>query len=646
LLRLAAVLALLVPAALHFAIRDRIVAAESSLSRLLGSQVTVGDAEVGLFGALVMTDVRAGDVVAAESVEAAIGLDSLLHGRIGADEIVVQKPIVKVDSAALRLLAHLPARGGTGAGGGSRRLKRIVMHDGEVTVDLGDHGRVRARDVAISPEENGVRVVLGPTVALLRWNGLEASAAFARGGLDVELPAARLGRAALDGGRVTIGAAGRDPLELDHVVVVRGATTRLDGTIGADGRLAVTLGPAATAVVEAERLPLAPFAPALPSWLVPGGEVTGSARVTLDGDTVTADAAVAARGLAIDHPVLALGPVPLGGRVEARLAWDRAARRGGGKLRVATGGILVESDVELGLDESGGVTGARLDARLPEVDCAGALAALPAPLRGPIDGLDLTGTLGGRAKIGFDAAHPDETRLDLELGVGCGVLRDDSAARVDLLLGRYVHTLPTGAERALDTSDPDFVPLASLPEYVPAAFIAAEDARFYSHHGFDAEQLRRSFAVDMSAGKIERGGSTISQQLVKNLYLGRERTLARKLTEAILTWRLEARVPKARILEAYLNVIELGDGVYGIGPAAERWFGKPAAKLTPAEAAYLAAVTAAPGTAEARLRATGRPDGEALRRAQIVLAALRARLGADELGRALRQLGDLRVAVL
>src|SRR5262249_58978874 len=100
----------------------------------------------------------------------------------------------------------------------------------------------------------------------------------------------------------------------------------------------------------------------LPSWLAPGGEVSGSARVTLDGDTVTADAALAARDLAIDHPVLALGPVPLGGRLEARLGWDRAARRGGGKLRLATSGLIVESDVDLVLHESRPVTRAPLPA--------------------------------------------------------------------------------------------------------------------------------------------------------------------------------------------------------------------------------------------------------------------------------------------
>jgi monofunctional glycosyltransferase len=132
---------------------------------------------------------------------------------------------------------------------------------------------------------------------------------------------------------------------------------------------------------------------------------------------------------------------------------------------------------------------------------------------------------------------------------------------------------------------------------------------------------------------------------VKNLYLGRERTLARKLTEAVLTWRLEQRLSKTRILEAYLNVIELGASVYGIGPAAMRWFGKAATRLVPAEAAYLAATTAAPTTAESVLKTTGRPDADVVRRAQIVLSALRSRLGASAYEHAVHDLGKLRPGV-
>jgi membrane peptidoglycan carboxypeptidase len=203
------------------------------------------------------------------------------------------------------------------------------------------------------------------------------------------------------------------------------------------------------------------------------------------------------------------------------------------------------------------------------------------------------------------------------------VVRDESRARAAELEGRYLHTLPDGRLRVLDASDPDFVALDELPRHVTGAFVAAEDARFFDHDGFDVEQLRRSFTIDVAAGRVERGGSTISQQLAKNLWLGRERTLGRKLVEAVLTWNLERHVAKRRILEAYLNVIELGDGVYGIGPAARRWFGKPARRLTPAEAAFLAAITPAPRTAEARLGRAGKLDAPFRERTEIVLAAMR-----------------------
>jgi membrane peptidoglycan carboxypeptidase len=119
---------------------------------------------------------------------------------------------------------------------------------------------------------------------------------------------------------------------------------------------------------------------------------------------------------------------------------------------------------------------------------------------------------------------------------------------------------------------------------------ASEDSGFFGHAGFDFEELRRAAIQGAQAGRVVRGGSTISQQLAKNLYLSREKTLARKLREALLTVALEASVPKQRLLEVYLNVAEWGPGVWGIGPAARHWFGKDARDLTPREAAFLATV--------------------------------------------------------
>ncbi|WOI53986.1 PBP1A family penicillin-binding protein [Parvularcula sp. LCG005] len=141
-------------------------------------------------------------------------------------------------------------------------------------------------------------------------------------------------------------------------------------------------------------------------------------------------------------------------------------------------------------------------------------------------------------------------------------------------------------------SDP--VPLEDLPPYVIDAFIATEDRRFFDHHGFDLRGLARAVVVNMQAGGVVEGGSTITQQLAKNLFLEYDRTLIRKLREIQIAFWLEARLSKTEILELYLNRIYLGGGAYGIEPAANLFFSKSARDLTVAEAAILAGLPKAP----------------------------------------------------
>lgn len=135
-----------------------------------------------------------------------------------------------------------------------------------------------------------------------------------------------------------------------------------------------------------------------------------------------------------------------------------------------------------------------------------------------------------------------------------------------------------------------WVPLSSISPYVMKAVIIAEDDKFWSHEGFDFEAMQKALEKDIKKKKFKAGGSTISQQLAKNLYLSPSKNPIRKLKEAILTWRMENQLSKRRIMELYLNVAEWGDGIYGIEAAARRHFGKSAAELTPREAATLAAV--------------------------------------------------------
>jgi monofunctional biosynthetic peptidoglycan transglycosylase len=135
-----------------------------------------------------------------------------------------------------------------------------------------------------------------------------------------------------------------------------------------------------------------------------------------------------------------------------------------------------------------------------------------------------------------------------------------------------------------------WVPLSGVSPYVMKAVIIAEDDKFWSHDGFDFEAMQKALEKDIKKKKFKAGGSTISQQLAKNLYLSPAKNPVRKIKEAILTWRMERQLSKRRIMELYLNVAEWGDGVFGIEAAARKHYGKSAAGLTAREAAVLAAV--------------------------------------------------------
>ena len=135
-----------------------------------------------------------------------------------------------------------------------------------------------------------------------------------------------------------------------------------------------------------------------------------------------------------------------------------------------------------------------------------------------------------------------------------------------------------------------WVPLSRVSRHLIHAVLASEDQNFFGHEGVDWKALEESIEKNVEKRRFARGGSTITQQLAKNLYFGTSKTASRKLRELVVTRWLEADLSKARILALYLNLIEWGDGVYGCEAAARRWYGKPASDLSPAEAAGLAAM--------------------------------------------------------
>jgi penicillin-binding protein 1A len=180
------------------------------------------------------------------------------------------------------------------------------------------------------------------------------------------------------------------------------------------------------------------------------------------------------------------------------------------------------------------------------------------------------------------------------------------------IVGVHGHVLATRGDAAGDVMS-----LKELPRYVPQAFVAIEDRRFYHHYGVDPYGIARAFIANILHRGVSQGGSTITQQLAKNLFLTQERTIHRKLQEVLLALWLERKFSKTQILELYLNRVYFGAGAYGIEQAAQRYFGTSARHLTLAEAAMLAGLVRSPS----RLAPT-RNFAAAEHRAQIVLKTM------------------------
>ena len=164
-----------------------------------------------------------------------------------------------------------------------------------------------------------------------------------------------------------------------------------------------------------------------------------------------------------------------------------------------------------------------------------------------------------------------------------------------------------------------WVPYGSISIHLKRAVIAAEDARFVEHDGFDWDGIRRAYEKNLREGEVVAGGSTITQQLAKNLFLSGERAWWRKAQEAAITVMLEIIMDKRRIFELYLNVIEWGEGVFGAEAAARHHFGVPAAALSPEQVARLAAMVPSP-----RRYGPGRNTAYLQRRTQTLLARMNA----------------------
>ena len=213
----------------------------------------------------------------------------------------------------------------------------------------------------------------------------------------------------------------------------------------------------------------------------------------------------------------------------------------------------------------------------------------------------------------------------LALGVGALVVWETLFLRLDELRDpRAVRVLtvptPQGTRSlTIGPQSPYWTPITTVSRALVVCVVRAEDAKFFEHDGFDWDQMQDSpLETDLEKGTFKRGGSTITMQLARNLFLWRGKSIVRKALEVYLTWRLEHALPKKRILELYLNAAEWGPGVYGIGEASRHYYGKPPAALTLGESAMLAAILPSP----LRWNPLRAPE-VAMRRQQELLSRLR-----------------------
>jgi hypothetical protein len=212
---------------------------------------------------------------------------------------------------------------------------------------------------------------------------------------------------------------------------------------------------------------------------------------------------------------------------------------------------------------------------------------------------------------------------------------------LERLRGDFAHLVTAaGSSRTIEVSalSPDFVALADVPPLFVRTLLLGEDTAFFGHRGIDLEAVGAAILINAKRGGVPRGASTITQQLAKNLFLSRERELGRKLQELSLALLLEATLPKERILEIYLNVIEWGPGVYGLRPAARRYFESEPRDLSPAQMAFLVALIPGPLKYQ-RSFADGRPSPAFRRMMDHLLAKLRSvdALGEEEYQSALQE---------
>ncbi len=276
-----------------------------------------------------------------------------------------------------------------------------------------------------------------------------------------------------------------------------------------------------------------------------------------------------------------------------------------GMLSIADARVRV-GEAKMTLSGSVNAQEFRLRAEMPEVGCQNLLESLPqelVPRLMPPDGgrTRMGGTLSWHAEMTVDLPARKKPDVSIWLKNKCMIDSVPDELDVQRLRKPFRHDEYSADGRKItETVGPgtaDWTPLGSISPFMPVSVMAMEDPSFMSHRGILIQAIENSMEQNISAGKFVRGGSTISMQLAKNLWLAREKTVSRKIQEAILTTYLEQKMTKTQIIELYLNIVEFGPNLYGVGPAARHYFAKDPGSLSLSQSLFLASLLPNPKSA-------------------------------------------------
>ncbi|MHA4893740.1 transglycosylase domain-containing protein [Pedobacter sp. PWIIR3] len=247
----------------------------------------------------------------------------------------------------------------------------------------------------------------------------------------------------------------------------------------------------------------------------------------------------------------------------------------------------------------------------PEQDAQEILNAFPQGLFESLEGLKVSGKVKYALNFYLDSSQPDSVKFDSGLIPYNFKIVKWGKTNLQKINGPFIYTPYEYGKPMRDImigpSNPNYTPLSEVSSNFKNAILTSEDPSFFSHKGFVQESIRKSFAVNFKEKKFVRGGSTISMQLVKNVFLSRKKTLARKAEEILIVWLIENNrlVSKNRMLEVYFNIIEMGRNVYGIGEATRHYFGKTPAELNIGEGIFLANIVPRPKAALYKFTGSG-----------------------------------------